>query len=674
VQAGDRRVERCLVAGGAGADQGALDRRDDEAGEGGGVLRADAFLAQRGGDRRFPALEGRGRGGGQGRVLRPGEGGGGAGAAEPLGVVLDPAAEHLAEGAEGLGEPELGERAFDRGADLPALELGRLDRELRLAAGEVVVDRAARGLAAGGDVAQLHPGVALLGQQPAGAVQQPVAPVAAGRLERFGVGDSRYAHGHSIVAATMYDRGHRASVLIACTGAFLVFLDTTIVNIAFPDISASFPEASRGLLSWVLDGYFVVIAALLVPAGGLADRFGHKRVFLGGLALFTATSLLCAVAPSLEALIAFRVLQGAGAAAIAPTSLAIVLDSFPAEKRATGVGLWGAAAAAAAATGPTLGAALVELDSWRLVFLVNLPLGAALLVAGRRLLPRQELADSRLPDLPGALMLALGLAAVTLGIVEGNDWGWTGGGTLAAFAAAAMLLGAVVVRSLRHPRPIVEPALFSHRSFTLGNLGTLLFAAAFFSLILGNVLFLTTVWGYSILGAGAAALPGPALTTIVSGPAGRLADRFGHRAVIVPGTIVFAAGAMVLRSAGADPDYLGLWLPGATLTGIGIGLAFPTLGSAAVRDVADDRFATASAVNAAFRQVGAVLGTAILIAIVGEPANLAAALDVSDSAYLFAVIASLVSGAVALGLRRRQVVDDPAKERGGLVGPPLPSD
>jgi len=452
----------------------------------------------------------------------------------------------------------------------------------------------------------------------------------------------------------MYDQRHRASVLIACTGAFLVFLDTTIVNIAFPDVSASFPEASRDLLSWVLDGYFVVIAALLVPAGGLADRFGHKRVFLWGLGGFTFASLLCAVAPSLETLIAFRVLQGVGAAAIAPTSLAIVLDSFPAEKRATGVGLWGAAAAAAAAIGPTLGAALVELDSWRLVFLVNLPLGAAVLLAGRRLLPRQATGDSRLPDLPGALMLALGLAAVTLGIVEGNDWGWTGAGTLAAFAAAALLLAAVVGRSLRHPRPIVEPALFSHRAFALGNLGTLLFAAAFFSLILGNVLFLTTVWGYSILSAGLAALPGPATTTVVSGPAGRLADRFGHRAVIVPGTLVFAAGALVLRSAGAEPDYLGLWLPGATLTGIGIGLAFPTLGSTAVRDVADDRFATASAVNAAFRQVGAVLGTAILVAIVGDPASLAEALRVSNDAYLFAALAALASGSVALGLRRQR--------------------
>ena len=452
----------------------------------------------------------------------------------------------------------------------------------------------------------------------------------------------------------MYDRGHRAGVAIACTGAFLAFLDTTIVNIAFPDISASFPEASRGLLSWVLDGYFVVIAALLVPAGGLADRFGHKRVFLAGLAGFTAASLLCAIAPSLEALIAFRVLQGVGAAAIAPTSLAIVLDSFPAEKRAAGVGLWGAAAAAAAAVGPTLGGALVELSDWRLVFLVNLPLGAAVLLAGRRLLPERPVSDSRLPDLPGALMLALGLAAVTLGIVEGNDWGWTAAGTLAAFAAAALLLGAVVVRSRTHPRPIVEPALFAHRSFAAGNLGTLLFAAAFFSLILGNVLFLTTIWGYSVLSAGLATLPGPAMTTVVSGPAGRLADRFGHRAVIVPGAIVFSAGVMVLRSAGAEPDWLGLWLPGAILTGIGIGLAFPTLGSAAVRDVADDRFATASAVNAAFRQVGAVLGTAILVAIVGDPVGIAEALRVSDSAYLFAVFAALGSGAVALGLRRQR--------------------
>ncbi len=447
---------------------------------------------------------------------------------------------------------------------------------------------------------------------------------------------------------------------IACAGAFVAFLDTTIVNIAFPDISASFAGSGRDALSWVLDGYFVVIAALLVPAGGLADRFGHRRIFLIGVASFTVASLLCAAAPTLDLLIAFRILQGIGAALIAPASLAIVLDSFPVERRAAGVGLWGAAAAAAAAVGPTLGGALVELSDWRLVFLVNLPLGAAVLLAGRSRLPAPRIADSRLPDLPGAAMLALGLAAITLGIVEGNDWGWTSPATLSAFAAAAALLAAVVARSRRHPRPIVEPDLFAHSSFRIGNLGTLLFAAAFFSLILGNVLFLTSIWGYTVLQAGAATLPGPATSTIVAGPAGRLADRFGHRAVIVPGTIAFAAGVMVLRSAGADPDWLGLWLPGALLTGIGIGLAFPTLGSAAVRDVPVDRFATASAVNAAFRQVGAVLGTAILVAIVGDPAGLQEALSASDGAYLFAALASLAAGAVTLALRRAPAPADDA--------------
>jgi EmrB/QacA subfamily drug resistance transporter len=449
----------------------------------------------------------------------------------------------------------------------------------------------------------------------------------------------------------MYDRGHRGAVFVACAGAFLAFLDTTIVNIAFPDISASFSGSGRDALSWVLDGYFVVIAALLVPAGGLADRFGHRRVFLLGLAGFTTASMLCAVAPSLPLLIAARILQGVGAALIAPASLAIVLDSFPLERRAAGVGLWGAAAAAAAAVGPTLGGALVVAADWRLVFLVNLPLGLGILFAGRRYLPKAAATDSRLPDLPGALMLAAGLAAITLAIVEGNDWGWSAVSTLACFAAGAALLAGVVLRSTRHPRPIVEPELFAHRSFAIGNLGTLLFAAAFFSLILGNVLFLTTIWGYTVFHAGLATLPGPTASTIFAGPAGRLADRFGHRAVIVPGAIVFAAGVMVLRSAGAEPNWLGLWLPGSLLTGIGIGLAFPTLGSAAVRDVPDDRFATASAVNAAFRQVGAVLGTAILVAIVGDPGSLSEALGVSDDAYLFAVFASLTAGLVTLSLR-----------------------
>lgn len=471
----------------------------------------------------------------------------------------------------------------------------------------------------------------------------------------------------------MYDSGHRSDeaapgagdghggegrvaggpvpIAVACTGAFLAFLDATIVNIAFPDISASFPDSSRAALSWVLDGYFVVIAALLLPAGGLADRFGHKRVFGLGVAVFTLASVLCAAAPTLPALIAARVIQGVGAALIVPASLALVLDRFPVERRAAGVGLWGAAAAAAAAVGPTLGGALVELADWRLVFLVNLPLGVAVLLAAARRLTETAVRVSHLPDLPAAGMLALALGLVTLAIVEGNDWGWAGTPTLACAAAGALLLATVAVRSRTHPRPLLDSELFAHASFRTGNLGTLLFSAAFFSLILGNVLFLTGVWGYTVLQAALASLPSPLLSTVFAGPAGALADRFGHRVVIVPGTVLFALGVMMLRGAGAAPDYVGVWLPGACVVGIGVGLAFPTLGSASVRDVPVDRFATASAVNAAFRQVGAVLGTALLVAIVGEPVGLADSLGAADRGYLFAAVASLAAGAVALALR-----------------------
>jgi MFS family permease len=187
-------------------------------------------------------------------------------------------------------------------------------------------------------------------------------------------------------------------------------------------------------------------------------------------------------------------------------------------------------------------------------------------------------------------------------------------------------------------------------SFRLANVGVLLFAMAFFSTILGNILFLTGVWDYSVLDAGLATVPGPLASAIVAGPAGRLADRFGHRAVIVPGAIVYALGLLVLRSAGLEPDYTGVWLPGMLLAGTGIGLAFPTLGAAAVAHIHPSDFGSASAVSSAFRQFGAVLGTALLVAIVGEPATLAAADAAAGDAYLFAVLASLVSGAVALAL------------------------
>lgn len=439
------------------------------------------------------------------------------------------------------------------------------------------------------------------------------------------------------------------ALLVACAGGYLAFLDTTIVNTSFPDIAASFPEAERSELSWILDSYFIVLAALLVPAGGIADRLGRKRVFLAGLAAFAVTSVACAVAPTWEALVAARVLQGASAAILAPVSLALVLPEFPPARRATAVGVWGAAAALAAGSGPPLGGVLVEIADWRWIFLVNVPLAGLALLAGRRaLVESRDEAATALPDLPGAGVAALALGALALGIVEGPGWGWGSAEVLGCFAAAVVLLAVLARRCLAHPRPIVDPDLLRIASFRRANLGLLLFATAFFSMILGNILFLTSVWGYSVLDAGLATIPGPLATAIVSGPAGRLADRVGHRAVIVPGALAYAAGLLILRSAGAEPDYLGVWLPGSLVAGIGIGLAFPTFGAAAVAEVGPDRFGAASAVSSAFRQIGAVLGTAILVAIVGEPESVSQALERADAGYLFAAIAAVAAGGAAL--------------------------
>ncbi len=441
------------------------------------------------------------------------------------------------------------------------------------------------------------------------------------------------------------------ALLSVCGAAFLAFLDTTIVNTSFPSIRASFSEAGASELSWVLDGYFIVFAALLIPAGGIADRIGRRRVFLAGVSAFTVASILCALAPSWQTLIGARVLQGAAAAIVAPVSLALILGQYPPERRAAGIGVWGAAAAFAAACGPPLGGLLVEIADWRWIFLVNLPLGALVVLGGRRALDEsRDEAATGLPDLLASALVALGLGALALGIVEGTGWGWTSGRVLGAFAVAAVLMAAVVRRCVTHERPLVDPALMRIASFRRANLGTLLFSMAFFSTILGNILFMTGVWGYDVLHAGLATIPGPLATTFASQPAGRLADRFGHRAVIVPGCLLYAAGLLVLRGAGPDPDWLGVWLPGMLISGVGVGLAFPTLGAAAAADIAADRFGVASAVTSAFRQFGAVLGTAILIAIVGEPTTLQAALTASDDAYLFGAVAAVSAGVVSFGI------------------------
>lgn len=455
-------------------------------------------------------------------------------------------------------------------------------------------------------------------------------------------------------------------VLAVCSVAvFMSFLDVTIVNIAFPSLRAHFADAPLPVLSWVINGYGITFAALLVPAGRLADRWGRRRVFLAGVAVFVAASVACGLAPTPGFLIAARVVQAMGAAAVVPASTALLLPEFPLTQRATAMAIWGASGAVAAAAGPSLGGVLVDWMDWRLVFFVNLPIGLAALVAARRLLREsRDGAADRGVDLAGAALLATGVAALALGIVEGPDRGWTSPGVLAGFAVGAVLLGSLVLRCLRHPAPIVEPALFRVRSFAVANAGTLVFAVGFHALLLGNVLFLTGVWQYSVAEAGLALTPGPLVAAVASPVGGRLADRFGQRATALPGGLAFAAGTAFLATAATPvPAYAQTFLPGVLLTGLGVGLSISSFGSAAVAELPRTRYATGSAVTSCARQIGAVLGVAVLLAVLGD----APAPPAFRTAWWIMVGTGLAAAvcAAALGRVRARDVD--------LVPPGLPS-
>ena len=258
--------------------------------------------------------------------------------------------------------------------------------------------------------------------------------------------------------------------------------------------------------------------------------------------------------------------------------------------------------------------------SWRWVFLVNVPVGlVTLFIAARALREHREPAGTPRPDLLGALLLAVAIGLLSLGIVKGPDWGWDSARVVGSFAAAAALIPLFVLRSARHRAPVVELPMLRVRSFAVANLGALLFFASFSAMLLGGVLFLTGVWRYSVLEAGLALAPGPLMAAIFSFPSGKLNDRFGPRAVGVPGALIFALGGVWwIWQVGAEPNYAAELLPGMLLTGIGVGLTIPTLSSAAVASLPPNRFATGTAVFGMSRQIGTVLGVSILIAILGD--------------------------------------------------------
>ncbi|OBJ26425.1 hypothetical protein A9W93_00175 [Mycobacterium colombiense] len=447
-----------------------------------------------------------------------------------------------------------------------------------------------------------------------------------------------------------------AVLLVAAFGAFLAFLDSTIVNIAFPAIQRYFHSSDISSLSWVLNAYNIAFAAFLVAGGRIADLLGRKRMFIYGVVLFTVASALCAAADTVGQLVAFRVLQGIGAAVLVPASLALVVESFDEARRAHGVGLWGAAAAIASGLGPPIGGALVEASSWRWVFLVNLPLGAvAVVVARRGLVESRASGRRRVPDLRGAALLAAGLGCLTLGLVKGPDWGWVSPATIGSFLAAVVAMLGFLMSSRRHPTPLIEPAFLRIRSFTAGNTLTLIASAGFYAYLLTHVLFLNYVWGYNLLRAGLAVAPAAFVAAVVAAVLGRVADRHGYRLIIIAGALIWTGSLLwYIERVGSKPDFLGQWLPGQMLQGIGVGATLPMLGSAALTGLAaGGSYATASAVVSSTRQLGAVIGIALLVIVVGTPARGATEETLRRGWVLAAVCFALVAiGGVLLGRTR----------------------
>lgn len=463
--------------------------------------------------------------------------------------------------------------------------------------------------------------------------------------------------------------------LITSVGVFMAALDLFIVNIAFPDISGDFSTSSLSDLSWVLNAYAIVFAALLVPAGRVADRIGRKRVLLAGLLVFSAGSAASAASPTVGLLVASRILQAAGGAMLLPSSLGLVLPAFPVEKRAVAVGAWSAVGGVAAALGPPVGGLLVGL-SWRWIFLVNVPIGLVMaLIAARSLDEVREPRSAGRPDALGALLLAGGIGLLTAGIVKGPDWGWADDRIIAALAASVALIAAFFARSARHPAPVIELPLLRVRSFAMGNLASMAFFAGFGAMLLSGVLLLTEVWHYSELHAGLALAPGPLMAAIVAVPAGRVSARIGPRPVAMLGGIVFGASFLLfISTVEATPDYAGAFLPAFILGGVGVGLSISSLPAAVTASLPPSRFATGSAVFGMSRQLGAAIGVAILIAILANPTP-AELLDRLRDGWAFmagagfsaaAISAAIGSGAQAAGTEPEP---EPAPALAGLSSP-----
>jgi EmrB/QacA subfamily drug resistance transporter len=439
---------------------------------------------------------------------------------------------------------------------------------------------------------------------------------------------------------------------VASVASFLVSLDATMLYAAFGALRAGFPDASAADMSWVLNAYTVVYAAMLIPAGGLADAYGRKRVFLLGVTLLFAASAACGLAGNVAWLIAARVLQAIGAALLTPASLSIVLAAFPQQQRALTVSLWGAVAGFAAAVGPTLGSFVAETIGWPWAFFINLPIGAISLWRGARLLSESARSVTRRRvDIVGMVLLIVGVGAIALSIVEAESPAWTRTDLALTAGTGVIALAAFIAWARRARDPLVDLSLFRHRTYRAANAATLSFGIAFAMMFFAFFFYMGQVWHYDPALAGLAIAPGPLVVIPVAMVTGRLAGRYGHRPFLVGGALLYAAaGLWFLLVPGHEPAYAAHWLPGLFLSGTSVGMVMPSLSGAAVSRLPAEQYAVGSAINQATRQIGAVIGVAITVLLLGHGTLERASFD---ALYALLITLALVTAALCAFVQTR---------------------
>jgi EmrB/QacA subfamily drug resistance transporter len=406
-------------------------------------------------------------------------------------------------------------------------------------------------------------------------------------------------------------------------GLFMIMLDNTIVNVALPSIQSDL-HLQISELEWVVTGYALTFGALMLTGGKLADLMGRRLIFVVGLAIFTASSLACGLATGPEMLIGARVVQGVGAAMMNPATLSIITVTFPPRERGTAIGIWAGVSALALAIGPLFGGIISEYVNWNWIFFINIPVGILGIVAAFLFIDEsRDTSHEQRPDYPGLLTSGIGLFALTYGLIEANNYGWTSTRILIAFGIAAVsLVGFVLLE--RHQRlPMLDLSLFRNVSFAGANTVMLLIGLAMFGVFFYVSLYVQQILGYSPTQAGASFLPWTLLIIVLAPQAGRLSDRIGPKPLVTSGLVVLAVSLLLFARMGTDETFWVL-LPAMVLGGIGMSLAMAPVTAAAMGSVPRDKAGVGSAVLNSMRQVGGSLGIAIMGAIVAASVSASA--------------------------------------------------